>query len=155
RRPEPAGIEPVLRQYRTIQRIALPATIEGGDVLRIGKRLLVGLSSRTNAAGISALQSIVEPHGYTVTAIPVHGCLHIIPACTALDNHYLIINPNWIDTRPLHDFDLISIPGAEPFAANTLPIGDRILISANQPQTAALLTHLGYNILPIDLSEFA
>src|ERR1041384_4845793 len=56
RRPEPTGIEPILRQYRPIHRITLPATIEGGDILRIGKRLLVGLSSRTNAAGICALQ---------------------------------------------------------------------------------------------------
>src|SRR5262245_47081345 len=51
RRGEPAGIEPELRKYRTIERVEAPATLEGGDVLRIGRTMLVGLSPRTNRAG--------------------------------------------------------------------------------------------------------
>ena len=155
RRPEPAGIAPELGKYRQVEQITLPATIEGGDVLSIGKRLLVGISSRTNADGIAALQSVVQPHGYTVTPIPVHGCLHLKTACTALDSERLLINPNWIDTNSLRGFDLVPIAKGEPFAANILPINDQILFAAGQPQTADLLTQLGYHLQCIDLSEFA
>src|SRR5439155_3689393 len=112
---------------------------------------LVGLSSRTNPAGIAALQSIVGPPGYTITTIPVHCCLHLKTACTALDEKRLLINPSWIDTAPLRDFDLIPIPPTEPFAANILPINNRICITANHPQTADLLTHLNYNLQTIDV----
>src|SRR5262245_30329144 len=84
RRPEPAGIEPELRKYRELHRIELPATIEGGDVVRVGRTLLVGLSSRTNAAGVKALEDIVRGHGYRVVPVPVRQCLHLKTACCAL-----------------------------------------------------------------------
>src|SRR5438876_3006563 len=84
RRAEPAGIEPVLRKYREIQRIEQPATIEGGDVLRVGRTLLVGLSSRTNAAGVSAFRAIIGRYGYSVVPVRVRQCLHLKTACTAL-----------------------------------------------------------------------
>jgi dimethylargininase len=155
RRLEPPGIEAELRKYRHVEEITLPATIEGGDVLRVGRQLLVGISSRTNRVGISALRSIVQPHGYTVTPIPVHGCLHLKTACTALDESRLLINPNWIDATPLCNFELQPIPPTEPFAANILPLAGRICIAAGHVKTADLLDKLGFDIQPIDLSEFA
>src|SRR5437870_10976384 len=51
RRAEPAGIEPVLREYRQVHHLEPGATLEGGDVLQVGHTLLVGMSSRTNSAG--------------------------------------------------------------------------------------------------------
>src|SRR5262245_23479237 len=84
RRDEPLAIAPILREYRQVERIEPPATIEGGDVLRLGRTLLVGQSSRTNAAGIALLAAIVGRHGYQVESVPVRGCLHLKTACTAL-----------------------------------------------------------------------
>jgi dimethylargininase len=155
RRREPAGIEAVLCDYREVWRIELPASIEGGDVLRIGRRLLVGQSSRTNAAGIDALSGVVEPLGYCVTAVPVHGCLHLKTACTALPDGQLLVNPDWIDAAALKGRDVIEIPVSEPWAANTLPIGQRVILPAAHLQTADLLHGLGFEPLPADISELA
>src|SRR5262249_18005260 len=75
RRPELDGIEPELRKYRPVQRVEAPAALEGGDILRMGRTLLVGLSLRTNAAGVSALEAIDRRHGYGVVPVPVRQCL--------------------------------------------------------------------------------
>ncbi len=155
RRSEPAAIERELRKYRAIQRIELPATLEGGDVLRVGYTLLVGLSSRTSRAGIEALETIVRRHGYAVLAVPVSGCLHLKTACTALDDQHLLVNPAWLDVRPLRGFKLIHIPEEEPWAANTARVGGSVCLAAGQPRTAELIRGLGFDVRTIDLSEFA
>ena len=114
RRAEPGGIEQTLRAYRDVVRLELPATLEGGDVLRIGRRLLVGLSSRTNAAGIEALTAIVNRYGYVVQTVPVRQCLHLKTACTALPDGRLLVNPAWVDATALAGLELLSIPTTEP-----------------------------------------
>ena len=123
RQTEPIDIEPVLREYRPIERVLPPATLEGGDVLRIGRRLLVGQSSRTNVAGIAALQTIAGRFGYDVTPIPVHGSLHLKTACTALPDGRLLVNPAWIDVRSLADFSVLPIPTGEPWGGQSLHRG--------------------------------
>ena len=155
RRAEPARLEPILREYRRVERVELPATIEGGDVLRIGRRLLVGSSSRTNAAGIAALADLVGPFGYEVTSVPVTGCLHLKTACTALPDGRLLVNPAWIDRTAMNGHDLIEVPPNEPWAANTLTIGQRVILPAAHPQSAEVIRSLGFEPVPVDLSEFA
>ena len=98
RRDEPAAVEPVLGQYREIERVSSPAILEGGDVLRVGRTLLVGQSCRTNAAGIAVLAGIVSHYGYHVRPVAVRGCLHLKTACTALPDGRLLVNPAWIET---------------------------------------------------------
>jgi dimethylargininase len=155
RRAEPAGVEPELRKYRPVERIELPATVEGGDVLRVGRTLFVGLSSRTNRAGIEALDSLVRRHGYAVVAVPVTGCLHLKTACTALEDKRFLVNPAWLDVRALHGFELLRVPQEEPWAANTARVGGSICLAAGQPRTAGLIDSLGFDVRAIDLSEFA
>src|SRR6478672_3891590 len=82
RRDEPRAIEPILREHREVVRIHPPATLEGGDVLRLGRTLLVGDSCRTNHAGIALFAAISERFGYRVIPIPVRECLHLKTACT-------------------------------------------------------------------------
>jgi len=155
RRPESAGIESMLRPYRPIERIELPATLEGGDVLRVGRTLLVGVSARTNPAGIAALEAIVGRHGYVVRSVPVQGCLHLKTACTALDNERLLVNPAWIDREALHGFDLVRVPDEEPWGANVARVGKDLCLSAAYPRTAEMISAMGFDVRAIDLSEFA
>jgi dimethylargininase len=155
RRAEPAGIAPMLRQYRELERIELPATLEGGDVLRVGKKLLVGLSSRTNVAGVTALETVANRHGYTVLSVPVRGCLHLKTACTALPDGSLLINPAWVDIKALRGFELLPVPETEPWAANVLLVGEHVCFAASHPQTAELVRSRGFKVQSVDLSEFA
>jgi dimethylargininase len=155
RRTEPAGIEPQLRKYREVVHVEAPATIEGGDVLRVGRTLLVGLSSRTNRAGVSALEEIVGRYGYKIAPVPVRRCLHLKTACTALDEKRLLVNPAWVDVHALREFELLHVPQEEPQAANVALVGSSVCIAADQVRTADRIHDLGFEVRTIDLSEFA
>ena len=155
RRAEPAGIESTLRGYRRVERVTLPARIDGGDVVRCGKALFVGESQRTDAAGISALRAIVAPYGYTVAGVPVRECLHLKSACSALPDGSFLVNADWIDVAPLPSGRLVDVPSTEAWAGDVLVIGDRIIVSEAFPRTAELLRARGWTVLPVCISEFA
>ena len=155
RRAEPAGIEPELRKHREVTRVEHPATIEGGDVLRVGRTLLVGQSSRTNAAGVEALQAVARRFGYEVRPVPVRRCLHLKSAVAALPDGRLLANPDWLDGEALRGFDLVRVPDAEPDAANAVLAGASVCLPAAHPQTADLVRRLGFEVRTVDVSEFA
>ncbi len=155
RRGEPIGIEPALREYRAIERVVLPATIDGGDIVRAGRDLYVGASPRTNAAGIDSLREIVKQYGYSVTAVPVHGCLHLKTACSALPDGRFLVNANWIDTSPLPRARLVQVPESEQWSGDVLAIDDKIIASDAFPETLALLESAAAVVLPVTVSEYA
>lgn len=154
RRGETAAVAEALASYRTLAAISPPATVEGGDVLHIGKRLFVGLSERTNEAGVTALRDVVSPHGYEVVPVRVTGCLHLKSAVTALDDQTVLANPAWADLAPLRGLEVTSVPPAEPFAANVLRVRGRVLMHSGFPLTRALLEKRGSEVMSIDVSEF-
>jgi dimethylargininase len=155
RRGEVAGLEPELKKYRELHRIEPPATLEGGDVLRVGRKVLVGVSSRTNLAGVHAFETIVRRYGYQVSPVPVSRCLHLKSACTALPDGSLLVNPSWLDTSTLRPFAVVPIPEAEPVAANTLSVGETICLAVSHTKTAELLRQRGFAVRTIQVSEFA
>jgi dimethylargininase len=155
RRGEPAGIEPELRKYRDVVRINLPATLEGGDVLHAGRTLFVGVTARTNPAGVEALAAIARRFAYRVVPASVKGCLHLQTAVTALDDWTLLVNPAWLDVHELSGFDFVRVPAAEPWAANVARVGTKIVAAAGYPRTADLICGRGYEVRMVDVSEFA
>ena len=155
RRGEPAAIERALREYRPIERISLPATIDGGDVARVGRTLLVGQSLRTDAAGASDLARIAGRHGYRVIPVPVTGCLHLKSACTPLPDGTLLVNAEWIDMDPLEPFRTVAVPNEEPHAADVALVGETVCMAAEHPRTRELIERAGFDVRTTPLSEFA
>jgi dimethylargininase len=155
RRREPDGIASVLRQYRDVVPIELPATLEGGDVVTIGRTLIVGLTSRTNIAGVRALERIVERFGYRVTAVTPRGALHLKTACCSVDDETLLVNTAWIDKAELHSFRIIPIVPTEPFGAEVTRVGKTLVMAAETPRTADVLRARGHDVRTTPLSEFA
>lgn len=155
RRAELPAIEAALRKYRPIERVSLPATIDGGDVVRAWRALYVGVSPRTNAAGIAALRDAVRRFGYSVTAIPVHECLHLKTACSALPDGRFLVNADWIDASPLPASSLVQVPANEPWAGDVLAIDSTIIASDAFPETIGLLRDSGLPVVPVSVSEFA
>lgn len=154
RRGELPAVEEALRAHRTVVRIEAPGTLDGGDVLHVGRRLFVGLSTRTNQAGCLALRAAVAPFGYQVVPIAVRGVLHLKSAVTALDGATLLANPDWIDAAPFAALELVPVPKQEPHAANVLAVGGRALLHAGFRRTLELLERRGMQPLPLDMSEF-
>ena len=123
-------------------------------MLRIGHRLFVGRSARTNEAGIARLRAFAEPLGYAVTPVDVTGCLHLKSAVTALDDGALLANTGWIDRSPLAAFDVVEVAPEEPGAANVLRVDDAIVAHAGFPRTLDRLAARGLAPRLLDVSEF-
>jgi dimethylargininase len=155
RRGEVDGIARALLEYSGIERIAAPATLDGGDVVVVGKRILVGRSARTSDAGIEALGRIAAPFGYTTTAVGMDGCLHLKSGCTALPDGRLIVNRYWIDISDLGGFGLVNVPDDEPWGGDVALVSQTVIAAAAYPKTIALLQAEGFAVKPVDVSEFA
>lgn len=153
RRGEVPGIETVLSTYRTIDRIRPPATLEGGDVLRAGGKVFVGITPRTNTAGVNSLKAILEPFGYQVIPVTVKDCLHLKSACTAIDDDTVLVNPHWVDLDPFKGFHAISVPEDEPWAANTLLIDNTVCMHAGFRKTIDIVRTRGFQVKTVDISE--
>ena len=154
RRPEIAAVEAALARFRPLERTALPATLEGGDVLRVGRTLFVGRSPRTNEAGIARLAVVAEPLGYRVQAVTVTGCLHLKSAVTALDDERLLANPQWVDMSAFAGKGVVPVAPEEPGAANVLRVGGLVIAHPGFPRTLDRIAALGYAVRPLDVSEF-
>lgn len=153
RRPEAAAIAQALAEYRKLARVELPGQVEGGDVLRVGRRLFAGLSSRSNAEGIRQLASILAPYSYEVVRVGVTGCLHLKSAVTCVGRNTLLANRAWFDTEPFTSFEWIDVAPEEPHAANALAIGSTVIFPASFPRTRARLEARGFHVTPLDISE--
>ena len=153
RRREAASLAHALSKFRKIEYLSLPGTLEGGDVLRIGRTLFVGLTKRSNAEGIRQLAAMLAPHKYEVLAVPVTGCLHLKSAVTHLGRNTLLANRAWFDATPLAGHELIDVDPAEPHAANALALAGTIMFPASFPRTRARIEARGFHVTPIDISE--
>lgn len=152
RRPEAASLAAAISKFRPLTHVTLPGTLEGGDILRIGRTLYVGLSRR-NAEGIRQLAAILAPHNYQVVPVPVAGCLHLKSAVTCLGRKTLLANRAWFAPQPLSVFHWIDVDPTEPHAANALALNDAVIFPASFPRTRARLQAAGFPVTPLDISE--
>jgi dimethylargininase len=129
------SVAAVLALWRPCVRIEAPGTLDGGDVLRVGRDLYVGESGRSNSAGIAQLAAAVASHGYRVVPVPVRGCLHLKSAVTLVGPETLLINDDWVDRNHWPGLKFISVAPGEPHAANALLVGDAVIHPASEIRT--------------------
>jgi dimethylargininase len=154
RRREVDGVVPAIMKYRNVVRIESPGTLEGGDVLRLGRNLFVGVSTRTNKQGIEMLRKALKAYGYKVIPIPVKGALHLKSVCTALDDHTVLTDSRYFDKDEFSEYKLIEVPADESMAANLLRINRGVCMHAGFQRTIDLLRAKGFDIRTVDISEF-
>jgi len=155
RRPEVASVEKALAPYRDIFRIQPTGTIDGGDILRVGKTIYVGLSGRSTDNAIGQLKAILEPRGYQVRAVSVTSCLHLKSAVTQVGEDTLLINPQWVSKGDFQGMYFIEIDPSEPYAANAVLVNSTIIYPSSFPKTRAKLEGVGINLLLVDADELA
>ncbi|MBZ5618280.1 MAG: dimethylargininase [Acidobacteriia bacterium] len=153
RRQEADSLARALAPFRPLRWLRAPATLEGGDVMRAGRTVFVGASSRTNAEGIRQLAEALSPFAYDVQAVEVRGCMHLKTGCTYLGEGTLLANREWIDTAGLETFRILDVAPEEPWAANVLTIGDTLVMPDAFPGTAGLLEREGWKVRTLDVSE--
>ena len=153
RRAEVAGTEEAVRALGLeVARIEEPGTLDGGDVLTVGRTLYVGRGGRTNDEGIRRLAELVRPRGYEVVTVPLRRVLHLKSAVTALpDGTMIVADPSLVDTGSLPP--LREVP--EEAGSHVVPLGgDTVLMAASAPRTARQLADAGLEVIAVDIGEF-
>ena len=160
RRAETGAVVDALGRFqglhaRPLLMIEKPATLDGGDVLVVGRQVFVGASQRTNAAGIDQLSAILGCNGYSVRVVPVHGCLHLKSAVTAVADDTVLINRNWVPADAFVGTALIDVDPAEASGANALLVAERLIYPSAFPRTRERLERRGLKVRAVDVSELA
>jgi dimethylargininase len=155
RRPELVTVASVMTAYRPVDALQSPATLDGGDVLRLGRTLYVGRSSRTNDQGIEQLRGIVTPLGYRVVPVDFTGCLHLKSAVTAIADGLLLLNPAWVSAAAFPECEAVFVDEREPYAANALRIAGTIVYPVHFPRTCDRLVARWLRVSTTECDELA
>lgn len=150
RRGEVNPVETVLRQFVRVRRAMAPATVEGGDVVHLSDRLLSGVSQRTNVVGISQMKDWLEVRVDTVEDPTI---VHLKSHLTYLGRDTVISTKRYSEHPALDRFSVIVVPETEEYAADTLAIGDVVLMAKGRPESAILVKEAGFDVISLDVSE--
>lgn len=158
RRDEIATAAAALKAWRPVAQIENPGTLEGGDILRLGRRIFAGRSGRTNDAGVSQLAALTAPYGYVVIPVPVSGCLHLKSAVTEVAPGTILVNREWVSPAVFDDMNVVDVDPSEPYAANALFVAgsqgrSATIYPSSCPRTGSVLESLGVPLDIIDVSE--
>lgn len=159
RRGETESTAAALARHRPLAHIEAPATLDGGDVLRVGRRLWVGLSARSDERAVAQLARLLAPHGYSVTGVAVRGALHLKTAVTQVAPDLLVVNPEWVDLAPFAPLATVAVDPSEPMGANALVVGTTTLYPTEHRRTAEMLERLlpahGSTLRTVEAGELA
>jgi dimethylargininase len=155
RRDEKNEIKPVLKEfYKNIHEIALPGTLDGGDVMMVKNHLYIGISERTNLEGAQQLITIIEKYHYTGSVVPLNTMLHLKTGISYLEKNNLLVYGEFVDNPVFKEFNRIIIDTDEAYAANSLWINNKVLVPKGFPKTKKKIEIAGYETIEVDVSEF-
>jgi dimethylargininase len=155
RQLETAASASALAQHVEIATMMAPATLDGGDVMRVGKTIFVGRSARTNEAGIARLAAVFEPRGYRVVPVAMPaGVLHLKSVCAPLGDDRITLAERSIPRDAFGNVHVVRVPAEETYAANCLAIGNRVLCAKGYPETRDALATADFETIELDTSEF-
>ena len=154
RRGEVGPVAEALERWYPVVSIEAPATLDGGDVIVLTDKVLVGRSRRTDSEGIAQLASIVSRAGLETLVVPVHQGLHLKSAVLPIDAETMVVTPAAVDETPLDGFRLLYEHETERFQFSALPLADgSVMVTASAPRTTESLRGLGFDVVPIDISQ--
>jgi len=155
RRTETASTAVALAAHRTLAHIQHPGTLDGGDVLVAGRRVFVGLSSRTNPDAIDQLAKVLRPFDYEVIAVGFGGCLHLKSCATQVAERLVLLNPARVDPKVFAGYRVVAVDPAEPHAANALALGGSVIHPQHFARTRSRLETEGLHVAPVAMTELA
>ncbi|MEK6334642.1 MAG: N(G),N(G)-dimethylarginine dimethylaminohydrolase [Acidobacteriota bacterium] len=158
--------------FPALSEIISPGTVDGGDVCEAGKHFFIGTSERTNEAGAQQLATTLTAQGYTSSFVdirrwhahparetragrPCHAdLLHLKSGLAYLGDNRLVVTETLAERAEFAGYDLIQVEADEEYAANCVSVNDYVLIAAGYPSLEANLSALGYQSIPLEMSEF-
>ncbi len=154
RAKETLEVAKVLSRLKDTYFIKPPATIDGGDILRVEDTVFVGLTSRTSIHAVNQLECILTKSDFTVVPVRVNGVLHLKSACTYLGGNYVVMAEGFFETDLLRNFGKIVVPKGEEYAADCLAVNGTVLMAKGYPETRRLVEKAGFSTREMDVSEF-
>jgi dimethylargininase len=144
----------VLEKLKETYYIKPPATIDGGDALKIENKIFVGISERTNMQAVHQLKKILNNSDVEVVPVKVKNVLHLKSACTYLGNNYVILSKGHFDVDILQGYEKILVPKGEAYAADCLAIDGTVLMAKGYPKTKKMIEAAGFSVKEMEISEF-
>jgi dimethylargininase len=143
--------------YPAFREIAAPGTLDGGDVCEAEGRFLIGISGRTNEEGARQLAAFLDADGFTSSLVDIRdidGILHLKSGIAYLGDGRVVAIGALRRHPVLRDYEIIPVDASETFAANCVRVNERLLVAAGHPRLTAALGRIGYDVLPLEMSEF-
>lgn len=150
-------MKPVLAQFYPADKIfalAAPATLEGGDVMKVGDTLYAGLSHRTNVEGVAQLAAILQPFGYKVVGVPFDGVLHLKTGAVYLENGQMLMKKSFEDKIAFLEYEKHIVPENEAYAANCVWFNDKVIVPVGYPEVLQMVQNAGYETVLCDTGEY-
>jgi len=141
--------------YSSIEKIQAPGTVEAGDIMMVGDHYYIGRSARTNRSGAEQVITILEKYGLSGSTIELEKVLHLKTGLAYLENNNLLICGEFTTMPEFENFNKIEVPDNESYAANCIWVNDTVIIPAGFPITKNKISQLEYNVVEIEMSEFA
>jgi len=154
RRGEIESIEKIVIEYKKIERIEAPGTLDGGDIIRMEDHFLIGISDRTNEKGGRQLDKILSEYGYTATPVRVKGGLHLKSGLNYIGENTFLAIEQFSQLDELQEYTLIPIDEDESYAANSLHVNDYLLIPKGFPKMKERIKAAGFNFIEVETTEF-
>jgi dimethylargininase len=154
RAKEAVEVAKVLENLKDTFYIKPPATIDGGDVLKIEGKVFVGLSARTNLQVIHQLEKFLENSGLEIVPVKIRNLLHLKSACTYLGNDYVVFSKGHFNVEVLRGYRKIMVPEGEEYAGDCLAIGETVLMAKGYPKTRKLIEKERFFVQELEMSEF-
>ena len=151
RRPEADAVATALAPYVDVVRMREPATLDGGDCMRLGSTFFVGRSARTNAEGIAQLESVLGGR-VVVVEMPRH-VLHLKCICSPLGDDRVLLAAETLPPSVFAGFDVLTIPAEEAYAANAVALERGVIVADDHPRTSEILAAAGFDVRPVPTSE--
>ncbi|HET6845975.1 MAG TPA: hypothetical protein VFH29_04030 [Anaerolineales bacterium] len=155
RRAEVAEIGRLLSHFCPLHSVEAPGLVDGGDVLRFGRRVYVGVGQRTNQEAVAQIEAFLGPLGYAVEAVAFAGCLHLKSAATEVGPGLVLVNPEWVDPGLFGDVKCIEVEPSEAYAANALLVGHRVLFPEAFTRTRERLQRAHIEVVTVQADELA
>ena len=153
---ETPTIAEAMAKYKTVIPITAPgATIDGGDVLLVGNDFYVGLSGRTNQAGVDAFSAALAPFNrYSVTPVPLPSGLHLKSDVTQIADNVVLITERMSDHPAFAKYRRVITPAGEEYGTNALLVNGTLIMSAGHPGAVKKCQDAGCNVKVLDMSEY-
>ncbi len=150
RREEVGGVEAVLEEHMPVKRAVAPATVEGGDVVHLPDRLVSGVTQRTNTDGVAQMRDWL---GVRVDTIVDPGIMHLKSYVTYLGRGMVVSTRKYSGHPALRGLEVLLVPEGEQYAADTLAVGDTVLMAEGYPEAHEMVRDAGFEVVSLDVSE--